>query len=31
MGGVAVSLASNAGDYVVGETIVVDGGVTIKR
>jgi len=31
MAGVAVYLASRAGDYVVGETIAVDGGVTISR
>lgn len=31
MGAAAVYLASNAGDYVVGETLVVDGGVTIQR
>ncbi|HMA06467.1 MAG TPA: SDR family oxidoreductase [Ramlibacter sp.] len=31
MAGVAIYLASRAGDYVVGETIVVDGGVTIAR
>jgi NAD(P)-dependent dehydrogenase (short-subunit alcohol dehydrogenase family) len=31
MAGAAVFLASRAGDYVVGETIVVDGGVTIAR
>lgn len=29
--GAAIYLASRAGDYVVGETIVVDGGVTIAR
>jgi 2-deoxy-D-gluconate 3-dehydrogenase len=28
MAGVAIYLASRAGDYVVGETIAVDGGVT---
>ena len=28
MAGVAIYLASRAGDYVVGQTIVVDGGVT---
>ncbi len=27
MAGVAIYLASRAGDYVVGETVVVDGGV----
>ena len=27
MAGAAIYLASRAGDYVVGETIVVDGGV----
>ena len=27
MAGVAIYLASRAGDYVVGETIAVDGGV----
>ena len=31
MAGVAIYLASRAGDYVVGETIAVDGGVTIAR
>ena len=31
MAGVAIYLASRAGDYVVGETIVVDGGVTMAR
>jgi NAD(P)-dependent dehydrogenase (short-subunit alcohol dehydrogenase family) len=31
MAGVAIYLASRAGDFVVGETIVVDGGVTIAR
>ena len=31
MAGVAVYLASRAGDYVVGQTIVVDGGVTLAR
>jgi NAD(P)-dependent dehydrogenase (short-subunit alcohol dehydrogenase family) len=31
MAGVAIYLASRAGDYVVGETIVVDGGVSIAR
>ncbi|MEO6880245.1 MAG: SDR family oxidoreductase [Mycobacteriaceae bacterium] len=31
MAGVAVYLASRAGDYVVGQTIVVDGGVTLVR
>ena len=31
MQGVAIYLASRAGDYVVGETIVVDGGVTLAR
>ncbi|MDP3620017.1 MAG: SDR family oxidoreductase [Ramlibacter sp.] len=31
MAGVAIYLASRAGDYVMGETIVVDGGVTIAR
>ncbi len=31
MAGAAIFLASRAGDYVVGETIVVDGGVTIAR
>jgi NAD(P)-dependent dehydrogenase (short-subunit alcohol dehydrogenase family) len=30
MAGAAVYLASRAGDYVVGITIVVDGGVTLK-
>ena len=31
MAGAAVYLASRAGDYVVGDTIVVDGGVTLAR
>jgi NAD(P)-dependent dehydrogenase (short-subunit alcohol dehydrogenase family) len=31
MAGVAIYLASRAGDYVVGETIAVDGGVTLAR
>ena len=31
MAGAAIYLASRAGDYVVGETIVVDGGVTLAR
>ncbi|MEI7446618.1 MAG: SDR family oxidoreductase [Burkholderiales bacterium] len=31
MAGVAIYLASRAGDYVVGETVVVDGGVTLAR
>jgi NAD(P)-dependent dehydrogenase (short-subunit alcohol dehydrogenase family) len=31
MAGAAIFLVSRAGDYVVGETIVVDGGVTIAR
>jgi NAD(P)-dependent dehydrogenase (short-subunit alcohol dehydrogenase family) len=31
MAGAAIFLASRAGDYVVGETIVVDGGVTFAR
>jgi NAD(P)-dependent dehydrogenase (short-subunit alcohol dehydrogenase family) len=31
MAGVAIYLASRAGDYVVGETIVVDGGVSLGR
>ncbi|MBC5765531.1 SDR family NAD(P)-dependent oxidoreductase [Ramlibacter albus] len=31
MAGVAIYLASRAGDYVLGETIAVDGGVTIAR
>jgi len=31
MAGAAIYLASHAGDYVVGETIVVDGGVMIGR
>jgi NAD(P)-dependent dehydrogenase (short-subunit alcohol dehydrogenase family) len=31
MAGTAIFLASKAGDYVVGETIVVDGGVTHAR
>ena len=31
MAGAALYLASRAGDYVVGETLVVDGGVTLVR
>ena len=31
MAGAAIYLASRAGDYVVGETLVVDGGVTLVR
>jgi NAD(P)-dependent dehydrogenase (short-subunit alcohol dehydrogenase family) len=31
MAGTAIFLASKAGDYVVGETIVVDGGITHAR
>jgi NAD(P)-dependent dehydrogenase (short-subunit alcohol dehydrogenase family) len=31
MAGVAIYLASRAGDYVVGETVVVDGGVSLGR
>ncbi|HZH06145.1 MAG TPA: SDR family oxidoreductase, partial [Lautropia sp.] len=31
MAGAAIYLASRAGDYVVGETLVVDGGVTHAR
>jgi NAD(P)-dependent dehydrogenase (short-subunit alcohol dehydrogenase family) len=31
MAGVAIYLASRAGDYVVGHTVVVDGGVTHAR
>ena len=31
MAGAAIFLASRAGDYVVGETVVVDGGVSIAR
>ena len=31
MAGVAIYLASRAGDYVVGQTIIVDGGVTLAR
>jgi NAD(P)-dependent dehydrogenase (short-subunit alcohol dehydrogenase family) len=31
MAGVAIYLASRAGDFVVGETVAVDGGVTIAR
>jgi NAD(P)-dependent dehydrogenase (short-subunit alcohol dehydrogenase family) len=31
MAGAAIYLASRAGDYVVGSTIVVDGGVTYYR
>jgi NAD(P)-dependent dehydrogenase (short-subunit alcohol dehydrogenase family) len=31
MAGAAIFLASRAGDYVVGSTIIVDGGVTYAR
>jgi len=31
MAGAAIYLASRAGDYVVGEVVVVDGGVTLTR
>jgi NAD(P)-dependent dehydrogenase (short-subunit alcohol dehydrogenase family) len=31
MAGVAIYLASRAGDYVLGETVVVDGGVSFSR
>lgn len=31
MAGAAIFLASRAGDYVVGDTIVVDGGITLNR
>jgi NAD(P)-dependent dehydrogenase (short-subunit alcohol dehydrogenase family) len=31
MAGAAIYLASRAGDYVVGSTVVVDGGVTYAR
>ena len=31
MAGVAVFLAGRAGDYVVGETVVVDGGQACAR
>jgi NAD(P)-dependent dehydrogenase (short-subunit alcohol dehydrogenase family) len=31
MAGAAIFLASRAGDYVVGEVVVVDGGVTLAR
>ncbi len=31
MAGAAIYLASRAGDYVLGETLVVDGGVTLTR
>lgn len=31
MAGAAIYLASRAGDYVVGQTLVVDGGVTLAR
>ena len=29
--GAAIYLASRAGDYVIGETIVVDGGISLMR
>ncbi|RYF76048.1 MAG: SDR family oxidoreductase, partial [Comamonadaceae bacterium] len=31
MAGAAIYLASNAGDFVVGSTVIVDGGVTYTR
>jgi NAD(P)-dependent dehydrogenase (short-subunit alcohol dehydrogenase family) len=31
MAGAAIYLASRAGDYVVGSTLIVDGGVTCAR
>jgi len=31
LAGAAIYLASRAGDYVVGSTLVVDGGVTLAR
>ena len=31
MAGAAIYLASRAGDYVVGSTLVVDGGITLAR
>ena len=31
MAGAAIYLASRAGDYVVGSTLIVDGGVTYAR
>jgi NAD(P)-dependent dehydrogenase (short-subunit alcohol dehydrogenase family) len=31
MAGAAIFLASRAGDYVVGSTLIVDGGVTYAR
>ena len=31
MAGAAIYLASRAGDYVVGSTVIVDGGVTYAR
>jgi NAD(P)-dependent dehydrogenase (short-subunit alcohol dehydrogenase family) len=31
MAGIAIYLASRAGDYVVGQTVAVDGGVTLAR
>ena len=31
MAGIAIYLASRAGDYVVGQTIAVDGGASLAR
>jgi NAD(P)-dependent dehydrogenase (short-subunit alcohol dehydrogenase family) len=31
MAGAAIYLASRAGDYVIGSTVIVDGGVTHQR